>query len=219
MKPLSKKICEILKNFEKSIFVKVKTVKILLDPHKKQKVKDLIDLLEKSKKRFRPHLVVFWDYKAKVLDSLNNETSLLVNLPEFNPPSIQTTAGELQTIYRSQDDYVGYSHLIHIVAIFDVIIKIVNPGHLDKFLKKLGIKDKEIAEVWLARQTRHCHIHNNSKANKSWIKAYMNAKNNQTSITKGIEIKNVFNSPSFLQQIEDWQDLIIKISYTIYQSI
>jgi len=215
-------LCLKVKSILEWVYWQCRKLKVKFTLNKKTRVSELIVLLNNAKKRFRPQLVVFHAYEQEVLSQKNANDSVGVQLPAFDNPFSYTSVRDLRKIYTGQDDYIGYAHLIYLISIFDVLLDTVTPDSCNSFLIKIGVEKNDIAELNLARQTRHCHAHKESKADSRWIKAYRKAKLQKSPIESGELVKKAFyrnGHYKLLQQIEDWQDLIIKISKIIYKMV
>lgn len=126
------------------------------------------------------------------------------------------TLGHLQTLFSLFEeliDEVGSS-------IYKVDIRAGRFENLEKFLKgdapcnlKTMVTGDEIKELKLAKETRNCFIHNNSRVDQKWLDAF----NFVRPATSTTQIGD--NLPISFSQIEDWNELILKVVTKISEAI
>ena len=125
---------------------------------------------------------------------------------------MEFTLGHLQTLFSLFEELVEE---IVSVAYDGQEIRADKFGNLQKFLLgeqpydkfKIDINENDIKELKLAKETRNCFIHNNSKIDKRWIDTYKEVRG--TNI--GIEIGEELSKYVYVPQVEDWHELVVRI--------
>jgi len=162
------------------------------------------------------------------------EKPLLLGLPASKKKYQEYTPAELCGILKSKDTEFTLGHLQMLFSLLEELIAelcpIVCSGQeirTDKFknLKRflLGknsyqnfqtkIKEDDIKELKLAKETRNCFIHNNSKVDEHWLEAFKEVNGGCSAAQIGDKL------PVDFHQIEDWHELIIKIVNEIKDTI
>jgi hypothetical protein len=129
------------------------------------------------------------------------------------------TLGHLQTLFSLLEEFVKeiikHYHSKERKSYFD------SYENLKKFLLaehpfesfKHQIEEERIIELKLARETRNCFIHNFSRVDSKWIKAYECARKLKTPFKEGQEL------PLLFEEVEIWHDLTIEIVNEIYLNL
>lgn len=168
--------------------------------------------------------------KEKFGDSPMWEKVVPFGLPASKKGYQEYTPAQLYGILTSKDFEFMLGHLQTLFSLLEELVTelcpIVCGGQeirADKFvnLKKflLGnrpyekfittISEDEVKELGLAKETRNCFIHSNSKVDNLWLEAYQEAR------SQGSPAKIGDKLPIEFRQIEDWHDLIIQIVHKI----
>lgn len=128
------------------------------------------------------------------------------------------TLGHLQTLFSLFEEYINEIIEYYLSVQNSAVWKFKN---LEKLLRSdppfeklnLHLGKAEINELRLAKETRNCFIHNNSKVDQKWIEAYKTTKGNEPSYRLGDRFELMF------EEIEDWHGLILNITRTIKHSV
>lgn len=159
---------------------------------------------------------------------------LQLGLPASKKGYQEYTPAQLDGILRSKDAEFTLGHLQTLFSLLEELITelcpIVCSGQeirADKFenLKKfllggnpyqnfqINITEDEVKELNLAKETRNCFIHNNSKVDERWLEVFKEARNNNSTAKSGDKL------PVNFKQIEDWHELVTKIVKEIKDTI
>ena len=122
---------------------------------------------------------------------------------------IEFTLGHLQTLFSLLEELV--TNLCPLVCygqecsagIFENLEKfLLGNKPYDKF--QINITEDDIKELKLAKETRNCFIHNGSKVDEKWLKAFKEARRVNSAAKIGDKL------PINFHQVEDWHELIIQ---------
>lgn len=162
------------------------------------------------------------------------EKPLKLGLPASKRGYQEYTPAELCGILKSKDTEFTLGHLQTLFSLLEELITELCPlvcnvkdiradkfENLEKFLLgqnpyqnfKTNITQDEIKELKLAKETRNCFIHNNSKVDELWLMAFKEVRNNDSVAQIGDKL------PVDFHQIEDWHELIIRIVNKIKNAI
>jgi len=204
-----------------------------------ERINNIIQRLIESEKEWKALYMASWgcvfhwlEPKFKNTDSW--EKPLKLGLPASKKKYQEYTPAELCGILKSKDTEFTLGHLQILFSLLEELIEelcpIVCGGQeikVDKFenLKKflLGknsyqnfqtkIAEDKIKELKLAKETRNCFIHNNSKVDKLWLEAFKEARGKNSAAQIGGKL------PINFHQIEDWHELILEIVNKIKDAI
>lgn len=151
---------------------------------------------------------------------------LKLGLPASKKGFQEYTPQKLCDILKSKDNEFTLGHLQTLFSLLEELVAELCPVvcgeqeiRTDKFenLKKFllgenpyqnfqtNITEDKIKELNLAKKTRNCFIHNNSKVDKLWLEAFKDARGENSVAQIGDKL------PVNFHQIEDWGELIIEI--------
>ncbi|KPJ56552.1 hypothetical protein AMJ49_04555 [Parcubacteria bacterium DG_74_2] len=196
-----------------------------------ERINNIIQRIIESEREWKALYMASWGCVLFYLEPRFKNTNLWEEPMKFGLPASKKgyqeyTPSELCGILKSKDTEFTLGHLQTIFSLLEELIEelcllIFNGKEIkaDKFenLKKflLGekpyerlkteITDEEIKELKLAKESRNCFIHNNSKVDEKWLEAYKEARTKDSITQIGEKL------PVDFHQIEDWHDLIIKI--------
>lgn len=165
--------------------------------------------------------------------SMDN-TVVTLGLPASKREYHKFNLKELYSILTSYDGRLTLNHLIIIFALFESFLSVVAKEIYQKDIdtgKFYGIKEffkisdfsnlqktnpNLINELCLAKETRNCFTHNDSKIDPKWIKSYEDARG-KTSCSDGDKLES--GLPDTFQQVETWHVLIVDMANQIYRII
>ena len=154
------------------------------------------------------------------------EKPLRFNLPASKKGYHEYTPAELCGILKAKDNEFTLGHLQTLFSLLEELITELCPivcngqeirsdkfENLKRFLLgrdpyqnfQTSITEDRIRELRLAKETRNCFIHNNSKVDEPWLEAFkeVNARDSTAQIGDGLPVN--------FHQIEGWHELIIEI--------
>ena len=131
------------------------------------------------------------------------------------------------------DPILTMNHLVVMIALFQELVnetaKLIFPDlkpnkygdvSIQDFLNKNKTKNilnkMEREQITLAKKTRDCYIHHDSKTDSRWVKSFKDIYN--IAVPEEIQIQDIFQNKlgkDFFHQVEDWYELMMKISNTI----
>jgi hypothetical protein len=143
---------------------------------------------------------------------------------EFDPE-------KLHSILTSSDYHIVLNNLIIIFSLFEVFLKIIasevyqesvdtgTKSGLRHFIKKddFGVDPKDINEIILAKKTRDCYIHSDSRIDREWISLFGNARGIGSRRIRMSENDNLVDIIDIFKEVEVWQNMIVKVSNNIYK--
>jgi len=172
-------------------------------------------------------ITVIWEPQEKLENGI-----VELELPASKKPYLKYTIAELRLILASRDKGFTLSHLQTLFSLLEVLTTEVSDEvlksrkdmgywkNMKPFLKNtIKLPEPTINELYLAKKTRDCFIHNSSKIDYKgeWIEAYKIARGTTPSANRGDELEvglvNIFH------QVEDWHDLIVGVAKTIEYKI
>jgi hypothetical protein len=162
------------------------------------------------------------------------EKPLGFSLPASKKGYQEYTPAELCGILKSKDTEFTLGHLQTLFSLLEELIAELCPivcsgreirsdkfQNLERFLLgrspyqdfQTNITEDRIKELKLAKETRNCFVHNNSKVDEPWLEAFkgVNAKDSTAQIGDGL--------PVDFHQIEGWHELIMGIVDEIKDSV
>lgn len=144
------------------------------------------------------------------------------------------TPAQLDGILRSKDSWFTLGHLQALFSLLEELVTELCPivcngqeiradkfKNLKKFLLgenpyqnfQINITGDEIKELNLAKETRNCFIHKNSKVDEHWLEAFKGARGKDSIDKIGGKL------PVGFREVEDWHELIIGIVKRIKDTI
>lgn len=204
-----------------------------------EKVNNIIHRILESEDEWKALYMASWGCVSFYLEPKYKNTDLwekplLFGLPVSKKKYQEYIPAELCRILKSKDTEFTLGHLQTLFSLLEELIAelcpIVCSGQeirADKFenLKKFllgenpyqnfqtNINEDEVKELKLAKETRNCFIHNNSKVDERWLEVFREVKNKNSIAQIGDKLPVDFN------QIEDWHELIIRIVNEIKDTI
>jgi len=197
----------------------------------KEKINNIIQKIIDSEDKWKALYMASWgsvfhwlEPKFKGKPSWN--TPLKLGLPASKQGYQEYTPAQLDKIFRSKDSEFTLGHLQTLFSLLEELIVKLSPivcdgqeirayrfENLKKFLLgespyqafQINITENEIKELNLAKETRNCFIHNNSKINERWLAVFKEARNKDSINKSGDKLPNDF------KQVESWHELIVKI--------
>lgn len=136
------------------------------------------------------------------------------------------TLGHLQTLFSLFEELLRETSKVLIGEEIEEIHKWPNmKGFFEDPLINCIISDNELKELHLAKETRNCYIHRDSKVDSDWLNVYKEARGQENPwVSSGNEFVNAFgkqtetDAPLF-HQIEKWNDFIVEITKRIREKI
>jgi len=196
-----------------------------------EKINNIIQKILESEDEWKALYMGTWGYATFCLEPIFKKTNLWEKPIEFGLPASEKgyheyTPAKLCGILKSKDDEFTLGHLQTLFSLLEELVTelcpIVCSGkeidahkfvNLKKFLFgknpyqdfKTNITGDEIKELGLAKESRNCFIHNNSKVNERWLEAFREARGKNSTTQIGDKL------PVNFHQIENWHKLIIQI--------
>lgn len=203
------------------------------------KIKYIIEQILKREDRWKALYMAVWGCSYYLENEIKQKRPELwdriipLGLPGSKKKHYPYKPSELQSILRSFDTEITFLHLVIIFVLLEELLnesslifygKRMDTGYLKQlntFFEGINTKDilldAEKKELFLAKATRNCFIHNGSKIDRNWIKAYQSTRSVSPIKKIGDDVKEAF--PSILHQVEDWHELIIKITKGVEEKI
>ncbi|MEW6617367.1 MAG: hypothetical protein AB1333_03025 [Patescibacteria group bacterium] len=131
----------------------------------------------------------------------------------------QFTLGHLQTLFSLFEELLCETSK----TLFDLEINTGKWKGIETFFSQNSFKDillpEELGELKLAKETRNCFIHNNSKIDDKWLSAYQGVRETKTLLPDLIGADLDSGLQNTFHEIENWHDLIVDISKRIVEKI
>lgn len=208
-----------------------------------ERINNIIQRIIESEKEWKALYMASWgcvlhwlepEFKIKHPDLW--EKPLRFGLPASKKGYQEYIPAELCGILKSKDMEFTLGHLQTLFSLLEELVNELCPlvcdeqeiradrfGNLKKFLSgdkpynkfKIDITENDFKELELAKETRNCFIHNNSKIDDKWLKAYKKARGEKVAVKIGDELL----AHVYFHQIEDWRELIIRIVNEIKDAI
>jgi hypothetical protein len=204
-----------------------------------EKTNNIIQRIRKSEDEWKALHMGAWGYAKFYLEPKFKNTDKWekprpFRLPASNKGYQEYTPAGLYGILTSKDTEFTLGHLQTLFSLLEELIDELCPivcngqeiksykfEKLTEFL--LGIKpyqnfqtnitEDRIKELKLAKETRNCFIHNDSKVDEPWLKAFKEVNGRDSTAQIGDEL------PVNFHQIEGWHELIIEIVDEIKDSV
>jgi len=197
----------------------------------------IISRINQSENNWKAIFMAIWQHSEKIKSHFQNtgewNKKISFQLPlSKNNVEHYYTPYQLYSILTSRDGEFTIGHLLTLFSLFEDLLnqssKILCSSELTtskwenmkNFFKEDKTKDilfiNEINELNLAKKTRNCYIHTGGKIDSEWIKAYKEVKGDPI-VSIGDELNKGF--PNIFHQIEEWNELIMKISSRIKTKI
>lgn len=197
------------------------------------RINNIIQRILESEKQWKALYMASWgcvffylepEFKVKHTDLWGKP--LRFGLPASKRGYQEYTPAELCGILKSKDTEFTLSHLQVLFSLLEELIAELCPivcsgqeirsdkfENLEKFFlgKNLyqnfqtNITKDKVKELKLAKETRNCFIHNNSKVDERWLKVFKEVNGKNSTARIGDEL------PVDFHKIEGWHELIIKI--------
>ena len=203
------------------------------------KIKYIIEQILKREDRWKALYMAVWGCSYYLENEFRQKRPELwdqvvpLGLPGSKKKQHPYKPSELHSILRSFDAEITIIHLVILFVLLEELLnesslifygKRLDTGHLENlkaFLEGSDVSDilseVEKKELFLAKATRNCFIHNGSKIDQRWINAYQFARSAPPIKKIGDDVKKAFTS--MLYQVEDWHELIIKITKGVKEKI
>ncbi len=205
------------------------------------KINNIIQRILKSEDEWKALYMASWgcvlhwlepEFKVKHPDLW--EKALRLGLPASKKKYQEYTPAELCGILKSKDTEFTLGHLQTLFSLFEELVNELCPlvcdgqeirsykfENLKKFLSgdkpydgfKINITENDFKELELAKETRNCFIHNNSKVDEHWLEAFREARDKNSTAQIGDKL------PVNFYQIEDWHELVVKIISKIKKTV
>jgi len=198
-----------------------------------QTINNIMQRILESEEEWKALYMASWGAVLNWLEPKYKNTCLWREKLKFSLPAskkkyVEYTPEGLCGFLTSKDMDFTLGHLQTLFSLFEELINELCPlvcggqeirafkfSQLKKFLsgddqyKNFGIKidQKDLDELELAKETRNCFIHNDSKIDSKWVNAYRAARNETFSGKIGDELWSYVYVP----WIENWNDIFVKI--------
>lgn len=203
------------------------------------KINNIIQRILESEDEWKALYMASWGCANFYLKPTFENTELWDKEVPFGLPASKKgwqkyTPAKLYAILTSKDMEFTLGHLQKLFSLFEELVVELCPfvcdgqeikadkfENLKKFLLgkesyekfKTDITEDELKELRLAKETRNCFIHDNSKVDKRWLEAYKEARGENLTVKTGDEL------PVYVSQIEDWHGLVVKIISKIKEAV
>lgn len=204
-----------------------------------EKIDNIIQRILESEGEWKALYMASWGcarfYLEKNFKNTNSwEKPLRFRLPASKKGYQEYTPAELCGILKSKDTEFTLGHLQTLFSLLEELIDELCPivfngqeirSHKFESLKKFllgrnpyqnfqtNITEDKIKKLKLAKETRNCFIHNNSKVDEHWLEAFKEVNGRDSTAQIGDEL------PVNFHQIEGWHELIIEIVNEIKDSV
>lgn len=121
------------------------------------------------------------------------------------------TLGHLQTLFSMFEDFLSKAHVS--LGSSEIKINFSKWEKMSNFLnnKFKGVLDsQELKELKLAKETRNCFIHHDSKIDTRWLAAYEDARGSINNTLLGESLSE--GLPEIFHEVENWHALISGIA-------
>jgi hypothetical protein len=196
-------------------------------------IKNIINKIKNSEKEWKALYMGIWlgVYRLENEFKKSNEWEKVISfsLPGAKDGYYNYIPKELHKILKGQDRLFTLTHLQILFSLLEDLVfesnyklfnKEVRMGNwtkIEEFLESINLSEKNIKELCLAKKTRNCFIHNNSKIDKEWVKSYKSARKKDLKKLLGKDLSEGFDS--LLQEVEGWNSLIVEISDIIKKEL
>jgi hypothetical protein len=202
------------------------------------KIKYIIERILEREDRWKALYMAVWGY-SYYLDGLKREhpelwdQTIALGLPGSKKKQHLYKPSWLHSILTSSDADIT---ILHLVVLFVLLEELLNESSLIFFNKRLDtgylkqlkiflgenetkdiLSEPEEKELFLAKATRNCFVHNGSKIDQTWMEAYQLARGIPSIEKIGDDVKSAFES--ILHQVEDWHEIVIKITKKLEEKI
>ena len=204
-----------------------------------EKINNIIQRILESENEWKALYMASWGAVFHWLEPKYKNTDLWEKSLNFGLPASKKvvqefTPAKLCEILKSKDNEFTLGHLQTLFSLLEELINELCPivcdgqeiwssefKNLEKFLLgkdpyqnfQANITKNETKKLRLAKETRNCFIHNNSKVDARWLRAFKKAEGNDSTAKIGDKL------PVKFHQIEDWHELIIEIVDKIKDTI
>jgi len=184
----------------------------MIKKEKKRIRNDILSIIKRinqSEKTWKSQYMAIWICIGHLRNNYQGtslwEKKINYGLPASKKKYYSYTPNELVNALGPRDGELKFIHLVNIFSLFKSIPK--------EFREEVPSLEEK-GELDLAYETRNCYIHKNNKIDHRLIKAYKKARGeSKTDLNEGEDIHKVFKD--LFHQIEEWHELIIKISNKI----
>ncbi len=203
------------------------------------RINNIIQRILKSEEEWKALYMASWGcvrfyLEPKFKNTNSWEEPLRFGLPASKKGYQEYTPAELCGILKSKDTEFTLGHLQTLFSLLEELIAELCPivcsgqeirsdkfENMEKFLLgrnpyhnfQMNIAQDRVKELKLAKETRNCFIHNDSKVDERWLEVFNEAKDEDPAAQIGDEL------PVNFHQIEDWHGLIIEIVNEIKDTI
>jgi hypothetical protein len=195
-------------------------------------IKSVIQRICESEDYWKSKYMAVWGFANEIKKNRSSEWDNIVKLglPASSKKYQEYKWSELHNILTNQDRIITFEHLQMLFSLFETLLNDVSPilcnrkeydvsnweknnkGMKNFFEDTKLIENSELKELRLAKVTRNCYIHNDSKVDEYWEKTYFEARKKEP-ILKNEFVDSAFDE--FLKQVEDWHKLILNITKKI----
>jgi len=175
-------------------------------------ISSIVDRINQSGAKWKAIYGGLWTYANSVKKDFENtahwdEKIIMTNLPAFKKVTRKYTPHEYYLLLTSLDPYITFTHLVTLFAMFEDLVSETKklPSLSNGFEVKDVLDDIQLKELRLAKRTRNCYIHNGSKIDYKWLKAYAAARGKPIA-SKGDDLGEGIN---IYHRAEDWHKLIV----------